>query len=261
MIKFNWVSGLSLAGLILVGCNQAEGGSASRELKTEKDKISYGIGVDIGRSLKQQEIDLNDVDLAKLRAGIEDVLKDAKPMLSDSQWTAVMQGFQRKMMAKQDSMRKVKVETNLKAAKDFLAKNGKEGGVITTASGLQYKVVTEGQGKKPDSSNTVTVHYTGTLLDGTEFDSSVKRGKPATFPVTGVIPGWTEALKLMSVGSKWKLFVPPHLGYGERGAGAKIGPNSLLIFDVELLGIVGDSTSAASASMPAGHSAADGHNH
>jgi FKBP-type peptidyl-prolyl cis-trans isomerase FklB len=250
----NWALALSIGGLLLTACNQAEGG-ASRTLTTDKDKVSYAIGLDIGRSFKQQSLGLDEVDLAKVRVGIEDVLKEVKPMLTDSQLNVVMMSFQQKMMQKQDSLRKVKAETNQKESDAFLAKNAKEAGVVTLPSGLQYKVITEGKGNKPDSNSTVTVHYTGTLVDGTEFDSSVKRGQPATFPVMGVIPGWTEALKLMNEGSKWMLYIPPQLGYAERGGGQKIGPNAALIFEVELLSI------AAANAMPAGHSKGDGHNH
>jgi FKBP-type peptidyl-prolyl cis-trans isomerase len=248
---------LLVGGLLMTACNQKVDESASRTLTTDKDKVSYAIGLDIGRSLKQQSLGLDEVDLAKLRIGMEDVLTEATPVLSDSQVGVLMMEFQKTMMAKQDSLRKVKAETNLKESEAFLAKNAKEPGVATTPSGLQYQVITEGTGAKPDSTSKVTVHYTGTLLDSTEFDSSVKRGQPATFPVTGVIPGWTEALKLMSVGSKWKLFVPPSLGYGANGGGSKIGPNAALIFEVELLSIVDPSAS----DMPAGHSAHDGHGH
>lgn len=252
----NWALALSIGGLFVTACNQAEGGAA-RTLTTDKDKVSYAIGLDIGRSFKQQSLGLDEVDMNKMRMGIEDVLKDAKPMLADSQIQQIMMGFQQKMMAKQDSLRKVKAESNQKESDAFLAKNAKEPGVITLPSGLQYKVITEGKGKKPDSNSTVTVHYTGTLADGTEFDSSVKRGQPATFPVTGVIPGWTEALKLMNEGSKWMLYLPPQLGYGERGGGQKIGPNAALIFEVELISVADGTPST----MPPGHSKHDGHNH
>jgi FKBP-type peptidyl-prolyl cis-trans isomerase FklB len=213
-------------------------GSGSRELKTQKDKVSYGIGMDIGQSFKQQALSEKDVDFDKLRMGILDVVGGTKPLLTDSQLQTVMMDFRKELMERQDSVNRKKGEENMKAGEEFLAKNGKEAGVVTTASGLQYKVITEGKGKKPDSGSTVTVHYTGTLLDGTEFDSSVKRGQPATFPVNGVIKGWTEALQLMPMGSKWKLFIPAGLAYGQRGAGQKIGPNSTLIFEVELISIV-----------------------
>ena len=245
-------STLGLAGLMLaiIGCDKIDT-HGSRELKTMKDKVSYGIGLDIGRSFKQQNLAGPDVDLDKLRWGIQDAMGGAKPAMSDSQLQETMMNFQKDMMARQDSTNKAKAVENEKAAKAFMEKNGKEPGVITTASGLQYKVVTEGKGKKPDSAATVSVHYTGTLLDGTEFDSSIKRGQPVQFPVGNVIKGWTEALLLMPVGSKWKLFIPPALGYGERGAGKQIGPNSALVFEVELISL-GDAAKP-SADSHAGH--------
>ncbi|MDB5048078.1 MAG: FKBP-type peptidyl-prolyl cis-trans isomerase [Fibrobacteres bacterium] len=228
--------GLAILATTFFACDKIDT-KGSRELKSQKDKVSYGIGLDIGRSFKQQNLAAGDVDLDKLRIGINDALSGAKPILSDSQLQETMMSFQKDMMARQDSTNKVKATENEKAAKAFFEKNGKEAGVITTASGLQYKVLTEGKGPKPESTSTVTVHYVGTLLDGTEFDSSIKRGQPVSFPVSNVIKGWTEALLLMPVGSKWKLFIPPALGYGEHGAGKQIGPNSALIFEVELISI------------------------
>jgi FKBP-type peptidyl-prolyl cis-trans isomerase len=240
--------------LALVGCDKMDTGS-KRELTTSKDKVSYGIGLDIGRSFAQQNLAATDVDLNKLQMGIQDAVNGTKPMLSDSQLTETMMAFQKDMMSRRDSVNTKKSAENKKAGEEFLAKNAKESGVKTTSSGLQYQVIKEGTGKKPDSTSTVTVHYKGTLLDGTTFDSSVDRGQPATFPVNGVIPGWTEALKLMAAGSKWKLFVPSSLAYGEIGAGQKIGPFATLVFEVELL-------SVASADAAAGaHSANDGHAH
>lgn len=228
--------GLAVVSATFFACDKIDT-KGSRELKNQKDKVSYGIGLDIGRSFKQQNLAAQDVDLDKLRMGITDALNGVKPILSDSQLQATMMTFQKDMMARQDSTNKVKAVENEKAAKAFFEKNAKEPGVVTTPSGLQYKVLTEGKGPKPDSGATVTVHYVGTLLDGTEFDSSIKRGQPVSFPVGNVIKGWTEALQMMPVGSKWKLFIPPALGYGEHGAGKQIGPNSALIFEVELLSI------------------------
>lgn len=242
-----------LAVFAFSACDKIDTKSSSRDLTTTKDKVSYGIGLDIGRSFKQQNLGASDIDMDKLRTGIQDALGDVKPLLSDSQLTETMMTFQKEMMARQDSLSKKAGEDNLKKAEEFLAKNGKEPGVVTTATGLQYKVLTEGKGAKPDSSGSVTVHYVGTLLDGTEFDSSRKRGQPVSFPVGNVIPGWTEALKMMPVGSKWMLYIPPALGYGERGAGKQIGPNSALIFEVELLSL-GDTTTPNPAADPhAGH--------
>jgi FKBP-type peptidyl-prolyl cis-trans isomerase FklB len=252
--------GLAVIAATFFACDKIDT-KGSRELKTMKDKVSYGIGLDIGRSFKQQNLAMADVDLDKLRMGITDALSGTKPALSDSQLTETMMAFQKEMMARADSTNKRKAEENkkkgeenAKLAAEFMEKNAKEPGVVTTPSGLQYKIITEGKGPKPDSSSTVTVHYVGTLLDGTVFDSSIKRGQPVSFPVGNVIKGWTEALQLMPVGSKWKLFIPPALGYGERGAGEQIGPNSVLIFEVELISL-GD----ANAPAPGGKPSADPH--
>ncbi len=204
------------------------------ELKTQKDKASYAIGLDMGGSLKKNEIDVNTDALIK---GIKDGLTDAKPMMSEQELKETITALQKDMMAKQQEKQKTLAEKNKKDGEAFLEANKKKPGVKVLPSGLQYKVVKEGTGKKPGPNDTVTVNYRGTLVDGTEFDSSYKRGQPATFPVTGVIPGWTEALQLMKEGSKWELFLPPNLAYGERGAGGVIGPNSTLVFEVELISV------------------------
>ena len=244
MKNWQWAFGIGLAGIALAACNKTDS-HTSRELKTQKDKVSYGIGLDIGRSFQQQNLSAKDVDLDKMRLGIEDASSGAKPMLTDSQLTATMMAFQKEMMARTDSVNHKKAEENKKKGEEFLAKNAKEKGVTVTPTGLQYQVLKEGTGKKPDSTSTVTVHYKGTLLDGTTFDSSIDRGQPATFPVNGVIKGWTEALQLMPSGSKWKLYIPSTLAYGERGAGQKIGPNATLVFEVELLSVAGADSAAA----------------
>ena len=196
-------------------------------LKNQKEKISYGIGLNIGRNLgsdlKKQSIDIDPNIVAK---GLQDALSGANPLLSNEEIQETMVAFQKEMSEKQKQR-----------GEAFLAENKKKEGVKTLTSGLQYKVVKAGSGKKPKLNDTVTVHYRGTLIDGTEFDSSLRRGKPATFPVSGVIPGWTEALPLMEEGAKWQLFIPPKLAYGERGAGGLIGPNATLIFEVELISI------------------------
>lgn len=243
-----WAFGIA-ATLALTACDKIET-HGSRELKTQKDKVSYAIGIDIGRSFKQQNLGGADIDLEKLRFGIQDAMGGAKMALTDSQLQATMMDFQKVMMARNDSVQKAKADSGLKAAKAFLEKNAKEPGVQVTASGLQYKVETEGKGPKPDSNSTVSVNYVGTLVDGTEFDNSYKRGQPVQFPVGNVIKGWTEALKMMPVGSKWKLFIPPELGYGEHGAGRQIGPNAALIFEVELLAIVGADKPAGAPAKP-----------
>jgi len=203
-------------------------------LKNQKDKVSYVIGMDIGTNLKKQSIDVDPDILAK---GIKDGFSGGKSLLSEQEVREIMAAFQKEMMAKQEELNKKLGEKNKKEGEGFLAENKKKEGVKTLPSGLQYKVIKAGTGKKPKLTDTVTTHYRGTLIDGTEFDSSYRRGQPATFPINGVIPGWTEALQLMQEGAKWQLFVPPNLAYGERGAGRQIGPNATLIFEVELISI------------------------
>jgi FKBP-type peptidyl-prolyl cis-trans isomerase len=202
------------------------------DLTNPKQKTSYAIGLDIATSLKRQELD---VDAKALTAGIADGFA-GKPALTEQEMKAAIMDLQKSAMARAEEKQKAGAEKNLKAGEDFLAANAKKDGVKTTASGLQYKVIKAGTGASPKPTDTVKVHYTGKLVDGTVFDSSVERGTPATFPVKGVIPGWTEALQLMKVGDKWQLVIPAKLAYGEDGPGP-IGPNSTLIFEVELLGI------------------------
>ena len=209
--------------------------AADTGLKDQKDKVSYAIGLDIGSTMKRQMIDVND---ELLNAGIKDGLSGAKPRMTDEEVKDVMSTFQKEMMAKQAAARKEAGEKNATEGKKFLDQNKTKEGVKTTASGLQYKVLKEGTGTPPKATDTVKVNYRGTTIDGKEFDSSYKRGEPATFPVNRVIKGWTEGLQLMKPGSKYQLFVPADLAYGERGAGADIGPNSTLVFDVELLEVV-----------------------
>jgi FKBP-type peptidyl-prolyl cis-trans isomerase FklB len=200
-------------------------------LKNQKDKISYIIGMDIGTNLKKQSIDIDSNILAK---GVKDALAGTKPLLTEQEIQETMVAFQKEMMAKQAEVAK----KNKAEGEAFLTENKKKEGVKTLPSGLQYKVIKAGTGKKPKLSDTVTAHYRGTLIDGTEFDSSYKRGQPATFPVSGgMIPGWTEALQLMEEGAKWQLFIPSNLAYGEKGAGRDIGPNATLIFEIELVSI------------------------
>lgn len=225
--------GFGLAGLALMACNS----KGTSSLETQKDKVSYIIGQNIGRNMQQQQLDESVIDLGQLRAGIEDVLNGVDSKLTEEEMAEIMTKFQEEMTARVDSLNKAKGEANKKSGEEFLAKNAKEEGVVVLPSGLQYKVITEGTGKKPGLTSVVTVHYHGTLPDGTEFDSSIKRGQPATFPVNGVIAGWTEALQLMPQGSKWKLFIPSELAYGEQAASPVIGPNSVLVFEVELLSV------------------------
>jgi FKBP-type peptidyl-prolyl cis-trans isomerase FklB len=203
-------------------------------LKTQKDKVSYSIGLDIGTSFKKQSID---VDPNLIALGIKDGLSGGKALLTEEEARAVLIAFQQEMRAKAQEQAAQLAEKNKREGEAFLAENKKKEGVITLPSGLQYKVIKEGTGKKPQASDTVTTHYRGTLIDGTEFDSSYTRDEPATFPVTGVIAGWTEALQLMKVGSKWQVFIPSELAYGARGGGRLIGPHATLIFEIELISI------------------------
>jgi FKBP-type peptidyl-prolyl cis-trans isomerase FklB len=205
-------------------------------LKTDKEKLSYSLGFDYGRRapLPPGSIDL---DPKAFAAGATDGVSGTKPALPEEELQKLLVDFQQKMRAKMAEAAQKAAEENKKKGDAFLAENKKQKGVVTLASGLQYKVLKEGKGAKPKATDTVSTHYRGTLIDGTEFDSSIKRGQPAEFPVGQVIKGWTEALQLMPVGSKWQLFIPSDLAYGPQGAGNVIGPNSTLIFDVELLEI------------------------
>jgi FKBP-type peptidyl-prolyl cis-trans isomerase FklB len=202
------------------------GQDKSPQLKDQKDKVSYSIGMQIGFNLGRQKVDVNPDVLA---AGIKDAIA-GKPQLTSDQVKDIMAQFEKDMEQKQKEVG----EKNKTEGAKYLEENKKKPGVKTTASGLQYKVIKEGTGVQPKATDMVTVNYRGTLIDGTEFDSSYKRGQPATFPVNGVIKGWTEALQLMKQGSKFQLFIPSNLAYGERAMGPDIGANSTLIFEVEL---------------------------
>jgi FKBP-type peptidyl-prolyl cis-trans isomerase FklB len=203
-------------------------------LKTQKDKVSYAIGMNIGKSLHKDAVD---IDPAIFARGVKDALTSAKSLLTDEEMKTVLAALQGELRKQQEDAARVAGEANKKAGEAFLAENKTKEGVVTLPSGLQYKIITPGSGSKPTASDSVVCNYRGTLLDGKEFDSSYKRGQPATFPVSGVIKGWTEAVQLMPVGAKWQLFVPADLAYGARGAGPDIGPESTLIFEVELLSI------------------------
>jgi FKBP-type peptidyl-prolyl cis-trans isomerase len=205
-------------------------------LKTQKDKVSYALGANLGMNLHKQSVE---VDPAIVLRGLKDALAAGKMLLTDDEAKAALMQLQAEVRNKQQEKMKVAGELNKKEGVEFLAANKTKDGVVTLPSGLQYKILTEGAGAKPAATDTVVCNYRGTLISGTEFDSSYKRGQPASFPVNGVIKGWTEALQLMPVGSKWQLFVPAELGYGDRGAGGEIGPSATLIFEVELLSIQG----------------------
>lgn len=229
-MRMRWMAVVGIA--LLAGAAWAA--EEASVLKTQKDKVSYGIGMNIGSSLKRDGVDV-DADL--LVRGLKDGLSGGKTLLSDEEYRATMTALQKEMMEKQAAVAKAAAEKNKVEGDAFLAANAKKEGVVTLPSGLQYKVIKSGTGKAPAAGDTVETHYRGTLIDGTEFDSSYKRGQAVTFPVNGVIPGWTEALQKMKEGDKWQLFIPPNLAYGERGAGREIGPNATLIFEVELIAV------------------------
>ena len=198
------------------------------DMNDEMQKAAYSLGVNLGGSLKAQKVD-EELDIELIIAGMKDAL-GGTAKVEEAEARATLDAF---FKGKQDRA----VAENLKKGEDFLAENGKRKEVVTTASGLQYEILKEGDGPLPTTANKVKVHYHGTLTDGTVFDSSVDRGEPISFGVTGVIKGWTEALQLMPVGSKWKLFIPSNLAYGAQGSRGAIGPNEALVFEVELLGI------------------------
>ena len=202
------------------------------DLNSLKAQISYIIGRDMARNFTQQGLDL-DVDI--LASSMKDALGGKPSALNEAQVQAAMEQLQQQMGGDEDDQNSDDMSNNKEAGEQFLAENKTKPGVTTLPSGLQYEVLTAGTGKKPTKNSSVTTHYHGTLTNGTVFDSSYQRGQPATFPVSGVIAGWTEALQLMPEGSKWRLYIPAELAYGKRGAGRDIGPDSALIFDVELL--------------------------
>jgi FKBP-type peptidyl-prolyl cis-trans isomerase len=226
---------MAILGLGLIVCSA--GAQDQSVLKTQKDKLSYAIGLEMGKAVKDQGFD---VDSGLLAQGIKDALSGGKPLLSDEDFRAIIADVQEQLKQKQMQALEEEAAENKKKGEAFLAENTKKEGVVTLPSGLQYKVITAGQGKKPVESDTVLCNYKGTFIDGTEFDSSEQAGKPVAFDVKNILPGFKEALLLMPVGSKWQLFIPSELAYGERGAGNVIAPNSTLIFEVELVSIQGN---------------------
>jgi len=227
MLKKSFILFVAAGSLLLFSCNES---MKRTKLDTEIKKVSYSLGISAGTYYAKQGLDSLDVNAFAM--GLKDAItQDTSNMkMSEMEANVVLQKFFTQLSQK-------KSEAAIKEGKDFLAENAKKDNVVTLADGLQYKILKEGSGPKPSATDKVKVHYTGKLLDGTVFDSSVERGEPITFQLNRVIPGWTEALQLMPVGSKWRLFIPSDLAYGERGAGQTIPPNSTLIFDVELLGI------------------------
>ncbi|WP_101758776.1 FKBP-type peptidyl-prolyl cis-trans isomerase [Oceanicoccus sp. KOV_DT_Chl] len=223
----------------LVGCNEEQAAApAPTTLDTAEQRVSYGMGIGLGQRIKQETFT---IDVDAFSQGVKDAVAGGEQLMTQEEIMQEMQLFQERQMAEQQAEMDKVAEQNKADGDAFLAENGAKEGVTTTESGLQYKVITAGTGAKPSAEDTVEVHYAGTLIDGTEFDSSYKRGSTVSFPVGGVIPGWTEALQLMPVGSKWQLFIPSALAYGPGGTGGgPIGPNATLIFDVELIAIQGD---------------------
>ncbi|HWR73002.1 MAG TPA: FKBP-type peptidyl-prolyl cis-trans isomerase [Nitrospirota bacterium] len=229
LFKVNLLTAILGTALLAVQVSAGE----PPELKTDKDKVNYAIGVNFIGNIKRQGID---IDLDLVIQGMKDAHTGGKLLLTDDELRKAISKYQVAARQKRSQVGSKVAEESKKAGVAFLAENKKKEGIVALPSGLQYKVHKTGEGKKPTDADTVECHYRGTLINGAEFDSSYRSGKPATFKMSEVIPGWSEALKLMPVGSKWQLFIPPQLAYGERGGG-RIGPNTTLIFEIELLGI------------------------
>jgi FKBP-type peptidyl-prolyl cis-trans isomerase FklB len=230
LVKLIMIGGIAV--IAFASCNSSKNSMETEgfNLKNENDSVSYSLGVNIANNIKSQGVDsLNAEAMAK---AIKDVYGDGETMISTEECTTIINNYFQALQAK-------KTESSNAEGSAFLAENGKRPEVTTTASGLQYEILTEGNDVKPVDADKVTVHYTGTLLDGTVFDSSVERGEPASFPLNGVIKGWTEGLQYMGIGAKYKFYIPSDLAYGPRGAGGQIGPNATLIFEVELISIEG----------------------
>jgi FKBP-type peptidyl-prolyl cis-trans isomerase FklB len=250
IVKGTFLSGISASGSISVTSSSCKAptvytwkaspqsvegtGAAAPPLATTRDKFSYALGMNLGTNLHKQSVEVDPDILAR---GLKDGLAGGKTQLTEDEAHAALLEAQNELRKQMEEKMKLTAETNKKGGDAFLAANKTKDGVVVLPSGLQYKVLTQGTGPKPTTSDTVVCNYRGTLIDGTEFDSSYKRGQPVTFPINGVIKGWAEALPLMPVGSKWRLFIPTELAYGEHSPGAEIGPNSTLIFEVELLSI------------------------
>jgi FKBP-type peptidyl-prolyl cis-trans isomerase FkpA len=246
------IIGLMASAALVAGCKEdAKKQDDSTKLQTLEQKASYIIGQNMGKQFKQSDFN---VDTDSFVLAINDIKGGTATRISDEDAQKIMQELTDGLKKKQEEKAKELSKTNKEAGTKFLAENKTKEGVQTTASGLQYKIITEGNGVKPKATDTVKVHYAGKLLDGTEFDSSIKRGEPVEFPVNGVIPGWVEALQLMPTGSKWEVYIPSELAYGDAGQGPTIPPASTLIFTVELLEVKAaapEPAPAAPASKPA----------
>lgn len=228
-VSFKW---MAVFGVLLLAVPAGAGEAPA--LKTQKEKISYGIGVDMAKNFKLQGIEF-DADI--LIKGFQDQSSGGKLLMTDEEIRATLNAYQSEIMRKRAQARKAAADENKKTGDAFLAENKNKEGVVTLPSGLQYKILKAGDGRRPTEADTVECNYRGVLINGTEFDSSYRTGNPVTLKVAGLIPGWTEALRLMPVGSKWQLFIPPQLAYGERGAGRDIGPNATLIFELDLVAV------------------------
>ncbi|MHB8770474.1 MAG: FKBP-type peptidyl-prolyl cis-trans isomerase N-terminal domain-containing protein [Syntrophales bacterium] len=221
-------------GILLVAVSAIAAEAEYEAFKTYEEKVSYGLGVDLARTLKRTGVSF-DGDI--LLRGIRDELTGGKLLMSEKELRAIMSTHHGEMERKQEEARKAVAEENRQMGEAFLAENRTQEGVVSLASGLQYKILRQGSGRKPTEADTIECHYRGLLVNGTEFHSTYRSGQPATFKVQGLIPGWAEAVKLMPLGSKWQLFIPPELAYGERGSARHVGPNTTIVLELELLGI------------------------
>lgn len=226
-----------LASLWLIGCKPTgtdakENDLSSDTLETDQQKLGYALGHDLARSLENAK---DEIDTAALKRGIDDAFGGKEPLMDEESREEVKTAVAKRLQAQAAKKHDQEAQANLEEGQAFLRDNAKNEGVKTTESGLQYQVMTEGEGENPTAQDKVTVNYKGTLIDGTVFDSSYDRGEPVTFPLSNVIKGWTEGVQLMKPGAKYKFFIPAELAYGERGAGGRIGPNEALVFEVELL--------------------------
>lgn len=225
---------IGLGLLIVAACSRPGDETRVSNLESRLDSVSYSIGMNLGASLKKQGVEVN---TAILKQGIMDAYLDREPIMAEQQWRRVLRSFQLELRSEQRQTTTRDAAVNQAAGEIFFEENANRDGVVTLPSGLQYRIIIDGDGPKPSATDNVLVHYTGKLLDGTVFDSSVERGSPATLRLNRVIKGWQEGLQLMEVGSKYELFIPSHLAYGRKGSGGKIKPNQSLIFEVELLEI------------------------